>query len=530
MKREKISIKWKIFLFLLAFILILLVVLWLFQICYLGPFYKFIRSRTAHMVRNQAITILQSGSDDAQDQIDLLAARNNVAIYVTDTQGNPMYNAEYIATSRLNTIPKDAIAGYYQVAKEQGGSLQMMFKGDHREEDRRRPPWMEHDSATEQPKEEAGQDAGQPEKNAQDHRPQLSVDDGIPENTDFMQNHGQDMAESILYVQIVQIDGQEMLFFLNCMLTPVDATVDTLKIQLLFITLLMIVLSLVLAFLIARQISKSMIRVNNAAKELAKGRYDVVFDGRDYREIAELSDTLMYTAKELGQTETLRRELIANVSHDLRTPLTMIIAYAEVMQDLPGENTPENIQVVIDEARRLTNLVNDMIDLSKLQAGVTQIEPAVYNLTDSIRFVLGRYNKLIEQEGYRIMFEPDQDVFVKADEYKLYQVIYNLINNAINYTGEDKTVTVCQITDEKNVRIEVSDSGAGIPKDALPYVWDRYYKVDKNHKRAVAGTGLGLSIVKNILDLHGASCGVESEEGCGSTFWFSLRREKEGDC
>ena len=118
------------------------------------------------------------------------------------------------------------------------------------------------------------------------------------------------------------------------------------------------------------------------------------FEGKDYREVAELSDTLNATAKELGKNESLRRELIANVSHDLRTPLTMIIAYAEVMRDLPGENTPENVQVVIDEAGRLTNLVNDMLDMSKLQAGVMEKNDTVYNLTESIESVLERYNKL----------------------------------------------------------------------------------------------------------------------------------------
>ena len=200
----------------------------------------------------------------------------------------------------------------------------------------------------------------------------------------------------------------------------------------------------------------------------------------------------------------------------------MIIAYAEVMRDLPGENTPENVQVVIDEAARLTNLVNDMLDMSKLQAGVMVKNAEIYNLTESIETVLERYNKLKEQEGYVIEFDYDRKVYVDADEYKIFQVIYNLINNAINYTGTDKTVRVRQKVVEDRVRIEVEDSGEGIAKEDLPYVWDRYYKVDKTHKRSVMGTGLGLSIVKNILELHDAAYGVWSEEGKGSIFWFEL--------
>ena len=163
-----------------------------------------------------------------------------------------------------------------------------------------------------------------------------------------------------------------------------------------------------------------------------------------------------------------------------------------------------------------------MLDISKLQAGVMEKNATEYNLTESIHAVLERYNKLKEQDGYVIDFEYQEEVFVEADEFKIFQVIYNLVNNAINYTGADKTVRVIQKVLDGKVRIEVADSGEGIAKDALPYVWDRYYKVDKTHKRSVMGTGLGLSIVKNILELHQAEYGVESEVGEGSTFWFSL--------
>ena len=347
---------------------------------------------------------------------------------------------------------------------------------------------------------------------------------GMPAENGFMQNHGQERIESVIYVNVVSIDGNERILFVNAQLTPVDATVNTLRAELVWITVIMIVLSLGIALLISRKVSRSLIGLNASAKEMAGGNFDVHFDGTDYREVAELSDTLNMTARELGKSERLRRELIANVSHDLRTPLTMIIAYAEVMRDLPGENSPENVQVVIDEAERLTNLVNDMLDISKLQAGVMEKNATVYNLTESIQSVFARYNKLKEQDGYKIDFSYDQMVMVEADEYKIFQVIYNLVNNAINYTGDDKQIWVRQIMREDGyVRIEVTDSGEGIAPEALPYVWDRYYKVDKTHKRAVMGTGLGLSIVKNILELHDARYGVESEVGKGSTFWFELK-------
>lgn len=494
--REKISIKWKVFLYLLSFTVILLAILWVFQICYLDTFYKLIKNREAKKALAQVVDILESGETDAETEIDNLAAEGNLSVLVTDTSGNTIHSAEYIMNSKMSTIPKAEFEQYYEQAKEQGGKAKIEFEGNR---NITMPLVEEQPPMTEETKKLP------------------------PEREDsFFQNHGQKMAQSAIYVEIMNDGTKDMVVMVNSQLTPVDATVDTLRIQFVWISVILILLSLLIAFLLSKKISGSIIKVNHSARELAKGDYSVEFSGKDYREIAELSETLNFAARELEKTEGFRKELLANVSHDLRTPLTMIIAYAEGMRDLPGENTPENIQVIIDESRRLTNLVNDMLDISKLQAGVLEKESSVYNLTESIESVLERYNKLKEQDGYSIEFQYEQDVWVEADEFKIFQVIYNLINNAINYTGADKRVFVRQRIKGEIVRIEVTDTGEGIAKEALPYVWDRYYKVDKTHKRAVMGTGLGLSIVKNILILHEADYGVESEIGKGSTFWFEL--------
>ena len=214
--------------------------------------------------------------------------------------------------------------------------------------------------------------------------------------------------------------------------------------------------------------------------------------------------------------------MIANISHDLRTPLTMIKGYGEVMRDLPGENTPENMQVIIDETTRLSDLVNDLMDLSRIQAGACTSSNEVFNLTVAVREVLQRYDTLIKHRGYHLEFVDEGEFFVNADRGMILQVLYNLINNAINYTGNDRLVTVRQHVSDGHVRISVTDTGDGIPQDQLPLIWDRYYKVDKVHRRAMIGTGLGLSIVKSILELHRAKYGVSSTIGVGSTFWFEL--------
>ena len=137
-----------------------------------------------------------------------------------------------------------------------------------------------------------------------------------------------------------------------------------------------------------------------------------------------------------------------------------------------------------------------------------------------------RYETLLKQDEYDIRFEYREDVIIQGDVIKLDQVIYNLINNAINYSGEDHQVIVKQLLEQGRVRIEIIDHGPGIEKDKLAYIWERYYKVDKTHVRSRVGSGLGLSIVKAVLELHKAEYGVLSEEGVGSTFWFSLPYSK----
>jgi signal transduction histidine kinase len=276
----------------------------------------------------------------------------------------------------------------------------------------------------------------------------------------------------------------------------------------------------------ARRISSPIVRMNQSAKQLAKGNYDVQFEGEGYRETRELAETLNYASKELSKNDRLQKELIANVSHDLRTPLTMIKGYSEIMRDIPGENTPENMQTIIDETERLSELVNGLLDISRLQADAAELVREPFNLTEQMQTSVGRYDKLRSQDGYAVLFEYDRHVFVNADKAMILRVLYNLINNGINYAGEDKTVTVRQECFGNKVRISVIDHGAGIAEEQIPLIWDRYYKVDRVHKRAVVGTGLGLSIVKTVLERHGAAYGVESQVGKGSTFWFELELDE----
>lgn len=345
--------------------------------------------------------------------------------------------------------------------------------------------------------------------------------------SDVFGQRASDAGENVILVRLVEKSGVELLILFNNELMPLDATVSTLRMQLVWISLILLTAAVILALILSGRIAKPIAEMSEEASKLALGNYNVNFEGGNCAETANLSATLNRAAYELAKLDKMQKDLIANVSHDLRTPLTLIGGYSEIMRDMPEEATPENLQIVIDETRRLTSLINDMLEVSRYQGGTQILKITRFNFTEVIRTTLERYAKLREKDGYTIRFESDRDVWVYADEGRILQVIYNLINNAVNYTGEDKTVVIRQTVETAEdglaaVLLEVIDTGIGIPEEDLPLVWERYYKVNDFHKRANMGTGLGLSIVKNILLLHGAAFGVKSQVGKGSCFWFRL--------
>lgn len=329
--------------------------------------------------------------------------------------------------------------------------------------------------------------------------------------------------------EFITASGEKRTFVFYAFISPVNATISTIKIQLFYVTGIMIILSVLLAFLMAKTVSKPIEKLNSSAKLLAKGNYDIHFTGRGYREIHELSDTLNYTAAELSKVENLRRELMANISHDLRTPLALIYSHAEMMSDFPEEITLEGLKLIMEETTRLSNLVNDIFDVSQLETGTITLNKKKYNFTESISKTIEMVLRLVQKDGYKITFLRKDDVYINGDEIKITQAFYNLLINAIHYSEDDLNITVRQIVEGASVRIEVEDKGIGINKEDLPHIWARYYKTDQAHRRAIIGTGLGLSIVKKLIESHGGEYGVESQAGLGSIFWFSLKLASQED-
>lgn len=290
----------------------------------------------------------------------------------------------------------------------------------------------------------------------------------------------------------------------------------------------LLVLSLVVTLLISGRITRPLIRMREATGRIRKGDFNILLPARGKDEIGQLEADFNQMAHDLSQIDALRRDLIANVSHDLRTPLTMIKGYAETIRDITGEDREKRnrqIGVIIQESDRLSALISDVLALSKMQSGMLQLEYEQFALDEVLQELLQPY-AMYEEQGYHIQVELAPFV-AWGDPKQLGQAVLNLLNNAIKHTGPDGRVWLrSYITPTGSCRVEVEDTGAGIDKDELPYIWDRYYKA-RNAKDKLMGTGIGLSIVKEILNGHGLPYGVSSTKGKGTTFWFEVFAKKE---
>lgn len=323
--------------------------------------------------------------------------------------------------------------------------------------------------------------------------------------------------------------GNNRYVFLNTTLKDVNSLSFFLKKQLIILVIILFVVSIGISIFITKRLNKPILKIISSAKELEKGNYNVKFEKSNVVELDELSNVLTVAASEMNKTDELRRDLIANVSHDLKTPLTMIKAYAEKIKDISHKNPHQmekDLNIIIDETDRLNALVNDLLDLSKIQAGKESLNMEEYDLIENIYEILKRYDIVVEKEGYKFEIDMPKVILVNADKQKIEQVIYNLINNAIEHTGEDMTVKIAVKKQKEGIKVSITDSGKGLTNEEKKLVWNRYYKKEKNHKRNVIGTGIGLSIVKEILERHNYEYGIDSKLNKYTTFYFIIKKNK----
>ena len=456
--KSKSSLRYKIWLYLIVFSLSILLFLWLFQVIFLDSYYKW--HKTKELVKTVDKIANNYNEENYDETLDNISHDSGVCIELVK-------NNQLIYLS--NTFNKGCLAN----TKDSYN-----YKGDF-------------------------------------------INSGATTQRYTINNPRFNNKTLVLAVKLDEYTH----IFVSASLEPLDATVKILQSQLFYVTLIVIMLSLIVSYYISKIISNPIIKMNKKASIMAKGNYDIKFEKSDIEEINELSKTLNYACSELNKTEDLRRELMANVSHDLKTPLTMIKAYAELIRDVTykdKEKMDKNLNVIIEETDRLNLLVNDILELSKIQANSTPLNLEEFDLNELIKSIINRYDIWVEKEKYKIEYKEKENIKVKADIKRIEQVIYNLINNAINYTGDDKTVTIKIKEEQENYRVEIIDTGKGIEESELKNIWDKYYKIDKTHRRVQVGSGIGLSIVKNILTNHNFNYGVKSKIGVGTTFFFDI--------
>ncbi|GHU64375.1 two-component sensor histidine kinase [Clostridia bacterium] len=487
MKFDRQSLGAKLWAYFALFSVVILVLIWLLQTVFLSSFYESMKTKTIEAAAAQIAAAY--GQSDFAQTIDQQAYKNSILVYVTDSVGNLLYTSDEHGPG--GNGPRGSAD--LNSPENPGG-----FGG--------RPGGFGGQRSLPQ---DYGTFLSKFAESGRDSIAYTIKQDNFSGNTLI---YGMKFGDAVLYI--------------STPIEPLDATIGILRSQLVYITILTLIAGFVIAYFISKKTAKPITAITKTAGQLAEGNYDVRFENGDYSEVDALAATLNYTAHELSKVEALRRELIANISHDLRTPLTMIKGYTEMIEEVSADD-PEvrarHLSIIKEETARLEGLVGDVLDLSVLQSGNVTIHPQNINVSELVRNVLSRFAVLAEQDGYRFVPDIEHDQYVFADKTRMEQVLYNLIGNAVNYAGEDKTILVSLRDLGVRIRFEVTDHGTGIAAEDLPYIWDRYYKSEEQ-SRAKVGTGIGLSIVKNVLLMHGAKFGAESAVGTGSTFWFELTK------
>ena len=313
--------------------------------------------------------------------------------------------------------------------------------------------------------------------------------------------------------------------FVSCAATTVGQTLSANWQIYVMSTLGTLVLTFIVVYLMTYRIVSPLRRMAAATRRFAKGDFSVrvKVDGND--EVAELASALDHMATSLSSLETMRRSFIANVSHELKTPMTTIAGFVDGMLDgtIPPDQQSHYMKIVADEVKRLSRLVRSMLDLSRIDSGQLKMTAVRLNLTEIVGSVLVTFEQRIEQKRLQITGLEDQgDIAVNGDHDLLGQVVYNLIDNAVKFTNEGGTIEIRLFQTAGRVQCRIRNTGAGIPAEEMPQLFDRFYKSDRSRSLDKNGLGLGLYIVKTVIDLHHGQITVRSVEGEYTEFAFWL--------
>ncbi len=337
-------------------------------------------------------------------------------------------------------------------------------------------------------------------------------------------SNSSNIKNAYIYSKLSKVNDENVLIMLSTSIVPLQSTIDTMYDQFNIIIIVVVIATILLALCLSSLIVKPIKKIEMEATNLPSGKYDHKLVKTDAREIENLNNTLARANEEIIKADVARKELIGNVSHDLRTPLTMIVGYGEMIRDFPEENNAENINVIINEAKRLSTLVDDLLDLSKVESGKIEFHNKDIKISDLLGSVYDQFEPYCKANNIELVLSvEDSDVVVSVDENRLKQVLHNFMSNALNYNdAKDTKIIIGEEKVDGAYRIYVYDNGSGVKEEDKDKIWNRYYKVDKEHKRSHIGSGIGLSLCKDILDKMGYKYGVDSVYKEYSKFYFDI--------
>ena len=488
MKLRAKSFKTKLWLYFMLFAAIIFTVLWLLQTVFLQSFYNRMlidnTKKTAEMIAEN------SNSEDITSIIDSASVKNSLLVYVTDTDGELLYFAdEYKGGHKREHLSDNTISS--DSGENTNGNR---IKKRHYLESFRNLPY---------------------DFEIVLQRLNDSGDTQFEYTTENFYNYG-------TYIDYYGTDGKSILY-VQTTLDPVGAAVSIIRFQLIWVTLFSLIAGFILAWFIAKSFGRPVAQLSEKAKYLGESNYPEEFQEGFCTELDDLSRKLDKTSDKLIEVRNFQTELLANVSHDLRTPLTMIKGYAELIGDTSWDDEEQckaDIAVIIREADRLTELVNEILEYSELKTGDISHNSERLNLSELTARVCRNFEDLYRGKEETIETHIENSIYVNGTVNRLERAVYNLIDNAFRYTDKSRRVTVRLTSDASRAKIEVTDYGQGIPKSELENIWERYYTFRQRKGRGVSG--LGLAIVRQTVDMFGGKCYVLSEEGKGSTFCIEL--------
>ncbi|MFT5875763.1 MAG: two-component system sensor histidine kinase VanS [Clostridium sp.] len=361
----------------------------------------------------------------------------------------------------------------------------------------------------------------------------------------FITEESRDMVESVAGV-IYDENNDETVYAFSS-LQPVNEAVQVIKEFYLYFYIGVLLTSLLLSLLYSNMIAKPLIKITKTASKMADLDFTEKCTVKSEDEIGALASSLNLLSENLNESLTslkdansqlekdiekekrlteMRKDFVAAVSHELKTPITLIEGYTLALNDdvLEGEEKQYFIDVIMDESKRMNNLVSDMLNLSQLESGNFKLVKEEFFLHELVKPVTKKFSTLINEKNIKLRLNLIENIKINADWNRIEQVITNYMTNAIRHTNASGTIAVTMINSEDTICVEVENSGSKIAATETSMIWDNFYKIDKSRTRKLGGTGLGLSIVKNIILLHDGTCGVENTE-MGVKFYFTLTKQ-----